>query len=132
MKPHLMQTVVDASDHRKLAEFYRELLGYSYLAGSEPRAGADPEWIEIQDMATGQRLAFQGSGHHRPPDWPEHRATPTQMHLDLSVPDSTALEAAVEAARSLGATVLSATDQATGLVVMADPEGHPFCIVVTG
>ena len=130
--PQLMQTVIDAPDHRRLAEFYRELLSYRYREGSEPGPADDPVWIEIEDGATGQRLAFQQGSRHRPPDWPEHHQTPTQMHLDVSVPNRQALEAAVAQARSLGATVLSTADEPDGLIVLADPAGHPLCILIEG
>ncbi len=131
MRPRLMQTVIDAPDHRALAEFYRELLDHRYREGSEPGSGDEPEWIEIEDPGTGQRLAFQQSSQHRRPDWPRQQRTPAQMHLDVSVSDRDGLVEAVAHARSLGAAVLSTTQEAEGLVVLADPAGHPFCIVVT-
>ncbi len=31
--PRLQQTVLDTTDPRRLAEFYRELLGYRYRSG---------------------------------------------------------------------------------------------------
>lgn len=132
MNPRLVQTVIDAPDHRRLAEFYRELLGYAYRNGSEPGPGDEPTWIEIEDRAAGQRLTFQQTSHHRPPDWPDHHETPTQMHLDLAVPTVEELDAAVARARSLGATVRSTAQRAEGLVVLADPAGHPLCILVAG
>lgn len=127
-----MQTVIDAPDHRGLAEFYRELLGYGYREGSEPGSGDEPEWIEIEDRETSRRLGFQQADRHERPDWPDHRVTPTQLHLDLSVPDRPALEAAVAGACTLGATVLSTAQEADGLVVLADPAGHPFCLLIAG
>lgn len=130
MKPRLMQTVIDAPDHRGLAEFYRELLGYTHRAGSEPGLDGDPEWIEIEDPATNLRLAFQQASRHSRPDWPDHHETPTQLHLDLAVPDRSALDEAVALACSLGATILSTAQEDEGLVVLADPAGHPFCLLI--
>lgn len=127
-----MQTVLDAPDHRRLAEFYRELLGYSYREGSEPGRGDEPEWIEIEGQGPNHRLAFQQDPGHRRPDWPEHHATPTQMHLDLAVSDHEGLDAAVAQALALGATTLSTAQESEGLVVLADPAGHPFCLLIAG
>lgn len=39
--PHLVHTVLDATDVRREAEFWRELLGLGYRAGDEPRVGPD-------------------------------------------------------------------------------------------
>jgi Glyoxalase-like domain len=50
--PARQQIVLDSTDARRLAEFYRALLGYRYRAGDEPPpAGADdPEgkdWLVL-------------------------------------------------------------------------------------
>ena len=34
--PELQQVVLDSTDARALAEFYRQLLGYKYRPGDEP------------------------------------------------------------------------------------------------
>ena len=36
--PQLLHTVLDTTDVRQLAEFYRELLGLQYRPGDEPPA----------------------------------------------------------------------------------------------
>ena len=54
------------------------------------------------------------------------------MHLDLSVADRQGLDAAVARARSLGATVRSTAEEADGLIVLTDPAGHPFCVLIAG
>lgn len=38
MTPRLLQTVLDTEDPRRLAEFYRVLLGLAYRRGDEPPA----------------------------------------------------------------------------------------------
>ena len=35
--PSPLQVVLDTTDARRLAEFYRQLLGFAYRAGDEPR-----------------------------------------------------------------------------------------------
>ena len=39
----MVQTVLDTTDPRALAEFYRELLGWSYRPGDEPPAAGEPD-----------------------------------------------------------------------------------------
>ena len=58
-------------------------------------------------------------------------ATPQQIHLDLVVPDRDAQRAHVDRAVALGAEVLDdrSADDADPLVVLADPAGHPFCLI---
>ncbi|NGN70416.1 VOC family protein, partial [Streptomyces sp. A7024] len=58
-----------------------------------------------------------------PPRWPDP-AHPQQAHLDVSVTDLPAARAASEA---LGATHLHTNP--AGWTVMADPAGHPFCLL---
>ena len=41
--PVIRQTVLDATDPRQLAEFYRQLLGLRYRAGDEPPAPGQPD-----------------------------------------------------------------------------------------
>jgi hypothetical protein len=55
-----------------------------------------------------------------------------QMHLDLSVSHVAELERQRERALGLGARlVLDRTDEEDEpLYVLADPSGHPFCLLV--
>ena len=41
--PQLLQVVLDCTDARALAEFYRELLGFQYRPGHEPPAAGEPD-----------------------------------------------------------------------------------------
>jgi hypothetical protein len=58
---------------------------------------------------------------------------PQQLHLDLSVPDTDALDRANELVLQLGGTLrLDRSDDAEEpLRVYSDPDGHPFCIFVS-
>jgi Glyoxalase-like domain len=50
--PRLLHTVVDATNARQLAEFYRELLGLRYRPGDEPPADGtsdDADWLVLVD-----------------------------------------------------------------------------------
>src|SRR3954452_13261241 len=134
--PQLLHTVLDTTDVRALAEFYRELLGLRYRAGDEPPTEGpdDEDWlglVDANDASDARRLAFQQVERLEPTTWPSHDV-PMQLHLDLTVPNVEELERQRERAGSLGATVLRArTDTPEEpLYVFADLSGHPFCIFV--
>lgn len=132
--PQLLHTVLDTTDVRGLAEFYRQLLGLRYRAGDEPPAGGEPDeadWLVLVDADDDRLLAFQQVEHLPRTTWPGHDV-PMQMHLDLTVPDTAALEQQRGRAVALGAELLldRTDDPDEPLYVLADPAGHPFCIFV--
>ena len=60
--PQLLHTVLDTTDARSLAEFYRQLLGLAYRPGDEPPANAaadNADWLVLMDAAGVRQLAFQ-------------------------------------------------------------------------
>lgn len=130
--PRIRQTVIDATDVRRTAEFYRELFGLEYRAGDEPREGEeDVEWLVLRGREGGHGLAFQNADELKRTTWPDPEV-PMQIHLDTNVPDAEALERQRQRAEALGATVIldRTDDPEEPLYVFADPEGHPFCIFV--
>ena len=134
--PTLRTFVLDTTDARALAEFYRELLGYAYRAGDEmPPAGEDDpkgrDWLVLVAPSGEPRLAFQQVADLPRSTWPDTE-TPQQAHLDLTVTDEQALAEQHERALHLGARLLldRSDDPAERLYVYADPDGHPFCIFV--
>jgi catechol 2,3-dioxygenase-like lactoylglutathione lyase family enzyme len=133
--PVLMHTALDATDPRALAEFYRALLGLHYRPGDEaPGAGAadEADWLVLLD-GTGHRvLAFNRVQALARPTWPTDEV-PKQMHHDFRVSTVAELEHARQRAQELGATLLSdrSTDEEEPLYVLADPAGHPFCLLVS-
>lgn len=137
--PVIRQTVLDTTDPRGLAEFYRQLFGLSYRAGDEPPpAGrADPrgdDWLVLRNPAGGGEagdLAFQKVDELRQSTWPD-AAVPQQLHLDTTVPSAEDLAVQHQRALALGAKMLldRSADQDEPLYVYADPAGHPFCIFV--
>jgi catechol-2,3-dioxygenase len=135
--PVLAQVVLDTTDARALAEFYRELLGLEYRAGdSPPLAGEDDErgrdWLVLCDRS-GPAIAFQQVAALAETTWPDDRV-PQQLHLDLTVPTREDLDLQHERASRLGARLLfdRSHDQVEPLRVYADRAGHPFCIFVVG
>jgi len=134
--PRLLQVVLDCTDARALAEFYRQLLGLRYRPGDEPPAAGAPDpqgrdWLVLCDSAGTNRLAFQQVARLPPATWPEG-PIPQQLHLDLTVPSMEEFEAQHERALGLGARLLRdrSDDPEEPLRVYADPAGHPFCIFV--
>ena len=129
--PELLQVVLDTTDTRGLAEFYRRLLGLRYRPGDEePRPDGD-DWLVLRDDAGNNRLAFQQVPALAEATWPEG-PRPQQLHLDLTVPTTEELDAQHERALALGARLLfdRSDDPEEPLRVYADPAGHPFCIFV--
>jgi catechol-2,3-dioxygenase len=133
--PILRQTVLDTTDARRLAEFYRQLLGLAYRPGDEPPAAGedDPhgrDWLVLRNPGGGQ-LAFQQVDDFPRSTWPEP-GVPQQLHLDITVGTRDVLEMVHERALALGARVLreDADDPDEAIYVYADPDGHSFCVFV--
>jgi catechol 2,3-dioxygenase-like lactoylglutathione lyase family enzyme len=132
--PQLLHTVLDTTEPRALAEFYRQLLGLHYRPGDEPPTAGSPDdadWLVLVTAAGVRQLAFQQVGELQRTTWPEPDV-PMQLHLDFTVPDVAELERHRERALALGAEMLlDRTDEPDEpLYVLADPSGHPFCLFV--
>jgi catechol 2,3-dioxygenase-like lactoylglutathione lyase family enzyme len=145
--PFVAQVVLDCRHPRPLAEFYRELLGYTYRPGDEPPAEGEPDprgedWLVLRpapdEGRSGRGIAFQASPGYVPPVWttgPDRPGDQQQMlHLDMTVPDIAGLTRQRQRALALGATELldRSDDAEEPLYVFADPAGHPFCVFVAG
>lgn len=112
--------VLNAPDARKLAYFYRDLLGWELAAD-------EPGWCTMGIPGAPANLAFQAEELYEPPTWPAAPgAQQMMMHLDIGV---TELPGAVEVAVALGATVADYQPQ-DDVRVLLDPAGHPFCLYV--
>jgi catechol 2,3-dioxygenase-like lactoylglutathione lyase family enzyme len=132
--PRLLHTVIDTTQPRRLAEFYRELLGLQYRPGDEPPASGTPDetdWLVLTEADGTRRLAFQLVDRLPRTTWPEPDV-PMQLHLDMTVPDVAELERQRARALDLGAELRldRVDDPDEPLYVFADPSGHPFCIFV--
>ncbi len=134
--PELRQVVLDCTDARALAEFYRQLLGLRYRPGDEPPAAGQPDpagqdWLVLHDSDGRTRVAFQRVAELPEATWPQG-PHPQQLHLDLTVRTEADFEAQHERAVALGARLLydRSGDPEEPLRVYADIAGHPFCIFV--
>ncbi|WP_425445707.1 VOC family protein [Umezawaea tangerina] len=120
---NLQCVVLDCPDPAVLAGFYRELLG-GEVDRPDRRWSLDARWSTLH-TATGLVLCFQGVDDHRPPVWAD-ASRPQQFHLDVGVDD---LDAAQDAALALGAALLDVGEPGRIWRILADPAGHPFCLV---
>jgi catechol 2,3-dioxygenase-like lactoylglutathione lyase family enzyme len=132
--PVLLHTAIDARDCRGLGEFYRRLLGLRYREGDEPPADGSPDgadWLVLVDDHGDRVLAIQEKKDTTAPTWPSEDL-PMQMHMDFKVPTVDALKRHRERAEALGARLLHdrSRDEGEPLYVLADPAGHPFCLLV--
>ncbi|HEY3503468.1 MAG TPA: VOC family protein [Actinocatenispora sp.] len=128
--PVLMHTAIDATDCRGLAEFYRQFLGLRYRPGDE-EPGEDADWLVLVDADGNRVLAVNGVDVLPRVTWPSD-AVPKQMHHDFRVRGAEDLVRQRRRAEALGATLRydRSDDPDEPLCVLADPAGHPFCLLV--
>ncbi|MFG2924045.1 VOC family protein [Streptomyces sp. NPDC048305] len=118
----LQCVVLDCADPVELSRFYQSLLGGTVNL-PDPRWSLDEGWATLH--TDGLVLAFQRVEDHRPPSWGDP-ARPQQLHLDLGVED---LDRAQRTALGLGASLLDEGEGRRSWRILADPAGHPFCLV---
>lgn len=119
-----------ASDRpRELAAFYAELLGWR-ITGDESPGPGEPEhggWAQVAppDGVVGPTINVEYERRFTPPVWPAETGRQfASQHLDVRVDD---LDAAVEWAVACGARLADVQPQ-SGVRVLVDPSGHPFCV----
>ncbi len=113
----LTSVTVGTSQPRELAEFYAKLLGTTV-------ATAEPGWALVRAPG-GVSVGFELEREFRRPVWPSEPGAPVAtQHLDIEVDD---LAAATEHALACGA-VLAPVQPQSGVRVLFDPDGHPFCL----
>ncbi|MBF6328977.1 VOC family protein [Nocardia transvalensis] len=130
--PTLRSIVLDTTDVRRLAEFYRQLLGYDYVPGDEPPGHNQPDtadWLALQGPDV--RLSFQQVPELPRSTWPTTEV-PQQVHLDFEFTEVPDLAAHHERALALGATMLvdEFDSPEQPMYIYADPAGHTFCMFV--
>lgn len=102
---------INAVDPGKLAQFWAVLTG-----GTARESGND--FVQVEPDGGGMRLLFQKA------DQPT--TEPGWIHLDCSVAER---NAAVAEICELGGQIIERRHDSNGdWIVMADPEGNPFCI----
>lgn len=114
---YLENVVVDAQDPNRLGRFWEALLGCTTLT-DEP--GAFETRLVVPDGPT-LDLCFEPAGG---PPSPSPR-----LHLEVFGGEVAEQAAVVELAQALGARPLDIGQQDVPWVVLADPEGNPFCVM---
>lgn len=120
---HLWEIVVDCADPSSLVRFYAQLLGVEATIRSEQWAFCEPAPRGPNQVVGGRqgvRIAFQKV--------PEPKLGKVRVHLDFASGD---LEDFALSAVQLGGKRLAdfPDDSAGAFILLADPEGHEFCVV---
>nr|WP_221209265.1 VOC family protein [Nocardioides albus] len=127
----MLHTVLDATDVRRLAEFYRQFLGLVYRPGDEEPG--DDDWLVLTWPDGRRALAFNrvSACEMAPSGWPAPAAV-KHMHLDTVVSSVEELDAEHARVLGLGASLRydRSSDPDEPLRAYADPAGHIFCILV--
>jgi catechol 2,3-dioxygenase-like lactoylglutathione lyase family enzyme len=105
--------ILDCADPQALAAFYRKITGWEITHSDEDSAYLGDGPIQ---------LAFQRVAGYRGPGWPD---AAKHSHLDFKVADP---DAATRELLALGATKPEFQPGKGDWTVLADPEGHLFCI----
>ncbi|MDP9868313.1 MULTISPECIES: VOC family protein [Streptosporangium] len=109
----LTAIIIDCAAPKALAEFYQNLTGWEVTY-------SDDDSVYLGDGPI--QLAFQRVAGYRGPGWPD---AAKHAHLDFKVTDP---EAATRDLLALGATKPDFQPGEGRWTVLADPEGHLFCI----
>jgi hypothetical protein len=134
--PQLRQIVIDSTNPRASAEFWRSLLDLVYRPGHEPpEVGLDDaagrDWLNLLTPSGAPCLAIQYVDVLPRSTWPTSEV-PQQMHLDLTVESLDELSAVHARVVALGGEVRfdRSGDDDEPLYVFSDLDGHPFCVFV--
>ena len=109
----LTEILIDCIDAERLAAFWCEVLGWEVVDRDEGD-------VQIGSSADGLRIWFQPV--------PEPKAVKNRIHLDLHADDGDQA-AEVERLIGLGATHVDVGQRDVDWIVLADPEGHEFCVL---
>lgn len=113
----LSHTTFDALDPYRVAEFWRQLIGWEIHEPDCYEPGSDECYLRgpRSDVLLFYRV-------------PDAKKIKNRAHLDL-VPENSTKDEEVERALELGAVMVDDRRGDLGWAVMADPEGNEFCIL---
>jgi predicted enzyme related to lactoylglutathione lyase len=110
----LAAVIIDCGDPVSLAEFYRKMTGWEIT-------GSNEDCVYLGNGGAAQ-LGFQRVAGYQSPHWPD---AVKHAHLDFTVTD---VEHAARQLLAIGATMPEFQPGEGQWVVLADPEGHLFCL----
>lgn len=124
MTSRFSEIVLDCHDVQRVAEFWCAVLDYRVT-------DSDDTSVEIAAWDTGDSTGLRAGPF--PPSLlfvqvPEHKSVKDRIHIDVS-PVDRSQDAEVERLLSLGATHVDVGQGEQSWVVLADPEGHEFCVL---
>jgi predicted enzyme related to lactoylglutathione lyase len=111
----LTTVIIDSADPAKLAAFYRTVTGWD-------QTYSDDDFVYLGNGGPIQ-LGFQRVDGYRSAGWPD---AGKHSHLDFQVSD---VDSAVRDLLAAGATKPDFQPGEGKWVVLADPEGHVFCVM---
>ncbi len=112
-KAKLLAVTIDCAEPKRLAEFYSKVTGFEIQYAEDEYAGITDGTMNIY---------FGRVPDREPAEWP---GPGKQFHLDFRVPD---VDKAVQEYLELGATKPGFQPGGEQWTVLADPEGHLFCV----
>lgn len=120
-------TVVESTDHRRLAHWWADAMHWDIAFETESEAAVIPPWArELMDQ-----LEF----HQIPPGMmfvpvSHEKAGKNRLHWDFAPHSSDDRDAEINRLVELGATIIDVgePDDATW-TVLADPDGNEFCVL---
>lgn len=113
----ILNVTFDCADPGAVARFWAAATGWG-LHCWDVHPGAE-EYSVGPPPGGGARLYFVGV--------PEPKTVKNRLHLDM-IPCGRSQQDEMARLVALGASVLDAQPAGAGWVVMADPEGHEFCL----
>lgn len=120
-------TVVESTDHRRLARWWAEALGWHVLFETDSECVVVPPWA----LELSQSLEF----HQVPPGFVfvpvEHeKAGKNRLHWDFAPHTGDDRDAEIARLVALGATVIDVGQPADATwTVLADIDGNEFCVL---
>ncbi|QFZ17941.1 VOC family protein [Saccharothrix syringae] len=110
----LTSVILDSADPTRLAAFYHEATGWPVVDSGEDYASLS--------AGDGLSLGFQRVQGYQGGGWPDDRK---HAHVDFAVLD---VDGTVAKLVALGASKPDFQPGGDGWTVVADPEGHLFCL----
>lgn len=130
MTSRISHTTFDCRDAYAQSEWWKQVLGYVDVPG-DPNLPGHEECMIVPPA--GHDAPAESHGHLLFIEVPEPKTVKNRGHLDLRPTDRSQAEE-VERLLGLGATQvadLRSPDGQGGWVVLADPEGNEFCILLS-
>lgn len=120
-------TVVESTDHRRLAAWWAEALGWTVVVDTDAESVVVPPWgLELVE-----RLEF----HQVPPGMvlvpvTHEKMGKNRLHWDFAPHTSDDRDAEIARLVELGATVIDVGQpEQASWTVLADPDGNEFCVL---